>query len=85
MGTARQHGLQRSLCALELGAERLCAAAEERGFLYLQAENEAELAETMQIFTQPEEKERPLLLEVFTNKNKDARMLKNYYHQLKQK
>ena len=59
--------------------------AEERGFLYLQAENEAELAETMQIFTQPEEKERPLLLEVFTNKNKDARMLKNYYHQLKQK
>ena len=26
-----------------------------------------------------------LLLEVFTNKNKDARMLKNYYHQLKQK
>jgi len=39
----------------------------------------------MQIFTQPEEKERPLLLEVFTNKNKDARMLKNYYHQLKQK
>ncbi len=59
--------------------------AEERGFLYLQAENEVELAETMQIFTQPEEKERPLLLEVFTNKNKDARMLKNYYHQLKQK
>ena len=59
--------------------------AEERGFLYLQAENEEELAETMQIFTQPEAKERPVLLEVFTSKNKDARMLKNYYHQLKQK
>ena len=59
--------------------------AEERGFLYQQVENEVQLAETMQIFTQPEAKEHPVLLEVFTNKNKDARMLKDYYHQLKQK
>ncbi len=60
--------------------------AEERGFLYLRAENEAEqLAEAMKSFTSPEEEERPVLLEVFTDKNEDARMLKNYYHQLKQK
>lgn len=38
----------------------------------------------MKTFTQPETMEQPVLLEVFTNKNKDARMLKNYYHQLKQ-
>ena len=36
--------------------------AEERGFLYLQAENEVELAETMQIFTQPEENTRIFFL-----------------------
>ena len=59
--------------------------AEERGFLYLQAQNDEELAEAMKTFTQPETMEQPVLLEVFTNKNKDARMLKNYYHQLKQK
>ena len=46
---------------------------------------EEELAEAMKTFTQPETMEQPVLLEVFTNKNKDARMLKNYYHQLKQK
>ena len=59
--------------------------AEERGFLYLQAQNDEELTEAMKTFTQPETMEQPVLLEVFTNKNKDARMLKNYYHQLKQK
>ena len=59
--------------------------AEECGFLYLQAQNDEELAEAMKTFTQPEAMEQPVLLEVFTNKNKDARMLKNYYHQLKQK
>ena len=55
------------------------------GFLYLQAQNDEELTEAMKTFTQPEAMEQPVLLEVFTNKNKDARMLKNYYHQLKQK
>ena len=54
-------------------------------FLYLQAQNDEELTEAMKTFTQPETMEQPVLLEVFTNKNKDARMLKNYYHQLKQK
>ena len=57
--------------------------AEERGFLYLRAENDGQLAETMQTFTCPETVERPILLEVFTDKDEDIRMLKNYYHQLK--
>ena len=57
--------------------------AEERGFLYLRAENDGQLADTMQTFTCPETVERPILLEVFTDKDEDIRMLKNYYHQLK--
>ncbi len=57
--------------------------AEERGFLYLRAENDGQLAETMQTFTCSETVERPILLEVFTDKDEDIRMLKNYYHQLK--
>ena len=57
--------------------------AEERGFRYLQADNEEQLNEAMALFAQPESTEQPLLLEVFTNKNKDARILKEYYHSLK--
>lgn len=56
--------------------------AEERGFGYLKAEDEVQLAETMAQFVGTEPSEQPLLLEVFTNKNKDARILKDYYHQL---
>ncbi|MEG1564490.1 MAG: 2-succinyl-5-enolpyruvyl-6-hydroxy-3-cyclohexene-1-carboxylic-acid synthase [Bacteroides sp.] len=58
--------------------------AEERGFLYQKVEDAAQLGEAMTVFTQPEALEQPQLLEVFTNKNKDARILKDYYHQLKQ-
>ena len=47
--------------------------------------NEEQLAEAMKTFTQPEAMEQPVLMEVFSNKNKDARILKDYYHQLKQK
>ena len=42
-----------------------------------------QLAEAMRSFTSPEAAERPVLLEVFTDKDEDTRMLKNYYHQLK--
>ena len=59
--------------------------AEERGFRYLRADDEAGLAEAMTSFVSAEPTEQPLLLEVFTNKNKDARILKEYYNQLKQK
>lgn len=37
----------------------------------------------MKTFTQPELLTQPVIMEVFTNKNKDARILKDYYHQLK--
>ena len=53
--------------------------AEERGFLYLRAENEEQLTEAVQILTRPEPMEQPVLVEVFTNKNKDARILKDYF------
>lgn len=57
--------------------------AEERGFLYQKVEDEAQLTEAMTTFTQPELLTRPVLMEVFTNKNKDARILKDYYHNLR--
>ncbi|MBR8719172.1 2-succinyl-5-enolpyruvyl-6-hydroxy-3-cyclohexene-1-carboxylate synthase [Bacteroides pyogenes] len=53
--------------------------AEERGFLYLRAENEEQLTEAVQILTRPEPMEQPVLVEVFINKNKDARILKDYF------
>ena len=58
--------------------------AEERGFLYQCVEDENQLLEAMKLFAQPEPLNQPVLMEVFTNKNKDARILKDYYHQLKQ-
>lgn len=57
--------------------------AEERGFLYQRVEDEAQLTEAMTAFTQPELLTQPVLMEVFTNKNKDARILKDYYHNLR--
>lgn len=57
--------------------------AEERGFLYLRVDNEEQLPEAMKIFAQPESIEHPILLETFTDKDEDARMLKDYYHQFK--
>lgn len=59
--------------------------AEDRGFLYQKVEDEAQLGEAMQLFSQPEPMEQPMLVEVFTNKNKDARILKDYYHNNKVK
>lgn len=59
--------------------------AEERGFLYLRVDGEERLAEAMPVFTRAEVMDRPVLLEVFTDKDKDVRMLKDYYYQLKQK
>lgn len=57
--------------------------AEERGFRYFRVEDEAQLAEAMSVFTQPEPMETPLIMEVFANRNKDARLLKNYFNELK--
>lgn len=57
--------------------------ATERGFLYSEAHSEEELAQALAAFTQPEETDCPLLLEVFTDKAEDVRLLKEYYHALK--
>lgn len=54
----------------------------ERGFQYTAIHNADELAEAMPNFT-GQEAEKPMLLEVFTDKAEDIRLLKEYYHQLK--
>lgn len=55
----------------------------ERGFVYSEAHSEEELDGALAAFTQPEGTDSPLLLEVFTDKADDVRLLKEYYHRLK--
>lgn len=59
--------------------------AEERGFIYQKVENDEQLREAMRTFTQSELTVHPIIMEVFTDKDEDTRILKEYYHQLKQK
>lgn len=58
--------------------------AVERGFAYRAVHNGAELEEAMAAFTAPEATEKPLFVEVFTDKADDVRLLKAYYHGLKE-
>lgn len=58
--------------------------AREKGFDYHAARNAGELEQAMAAFTSPEPAEKPLFLEVFTDKAEDVRLLKAYYHQLKE-
>lgn len=58
--------------------------AEDNGFQYRSAANEAELNEAMTWFAQPEAMDMPAFLEVFTDKANDVKLLKEYYHSLKQ-
>lgn len=58
--------------------------AVERGFAYRAVRGEAELEEAMAAFTAPEATEKPLFVEVFTDKAEDVRLLKAYYHRLKE-
>ncbi|MEG1543914.1 MAG: 2-succinyl-5-enolpyruvyl-6-hydroxy-3-cyclohexene-1-carboxylic-acid synthase [Tannerellaceae bacterium] len=58
--------------------------ATERGFAYLSAHNEEELRAAITALADPSPQAKPLLLEVFTNRTEDVRLLKEYYHQLKQ-
>lgn len=60
------------------------AWAEDRGFEYLCAHDEEELQTALETFMQPSATHRPMLLEVFTDKNQDIELLKAYYHNLKQ-
>ncbi|RHJ91319.1 2-succinyl-5-enolpyruvyl-6-hydroxy-3-cyclohexene-1-carboxylic-acid synthase [Parabacteroides bouchesdurhonensis] len=57
--------------------------ATERGFQYTSVHNKEELEEAMTLFTQTESTEKPLLMEVFTDKAEDIKILKDYYHKLK--
>ena len=59
------------------------AWAEDRGFQYLSAHNDEELDQAVEAFTQPSITSQPMLLEVFTEKDKDIEHLKTYYHNLK--
>ena len=59
------------------------AWAEDRGFEYFAARNANELDAAAGRFTQPEITDRPMLLEVFTDKEHDVELLKEYYHNLK--
>ena len=58
--------------------------ATERGFAYMQAKNADELQEAMTRFSDPNPHNRPMLLEVFTDKARDVELLKAYYHHLKE-
>lgn len=59
------------------------AWAEDRGFEYITVRNDEELSVALPRFTYPSITERPILLEVFTDKDTDIEALKTYYHQLK--
>ena len=56
--------------------------AEDSGFDYLSARNAGELAALLPRFTDATPTSRPMLLEVFTDKNQDVQSLREYYHQL---
>ena len=57
--------------------------AEERGFFYMNATDDEEWQEALKTFASPEEHPQPMLLEVWTNKDEDTRLLREYYKSLK--
>jgi len=59
------------------------AWAEDRGFKYMEAHSEEELQAGITILTQPSITRQPMLLEVFTQCEEDAKVLKDYYHSLR--
>jgi 2-succinyl-5-enolpyruvyl-6-hydroxy-3-cyclohexene-1-carboxylate synthase len=59
--------------------------AKERGFEYIPVHNADELSVAMELFAQPAPYNRPMLMEVYTDRDNDVRLLKEYYHSLKQK
>ena len=61
------------------------AWAEDRGFEYLSAHNEAELNSAVARFIEANITDRPMLLEVFTEKAHDVELLKEYFRSLKKK
>ena len=57
----------------------------ERGFTYMAVTSAEELEDAMPLFTQQEPTERPLLLEVFTDKEEGVKLYKEYFHGLREK
>ncbi|MDL2247800.1 2-succinyl-5-enolpyruvyl-6-hydroxy-3-cyclohexene-1-carboxylic-acid synthase [Bacteroides sp. OttesenSCG-928-J23] len=57
--------------------------AQERGFTYLAASNAEELDEAMPLFTHLEQSERPILLEVFTDREVGVKVYKEYFNKLR--
>ena len=56
--------------------------AEERGFIYRKVTEEGELEEAMKDFTASGAAPKPMILEVFTDKERDTALLREYYHSL---
>lgn len=80
-GLEMQDNSRRFITAIHRTSAR--AWAEDRGFQYLSVHNEEELDQAVEIFTQPSITSQPMLMEVFTEKDKDIEHLKTYYHNLK--
>lgn len=59
------------------------AWAEDCGFEYFSVHNEQELDNIIPHFTQPSITTKPMLVEVFTDKDTDIEILKKYFHALK--
>lgn len=59
------------------------AWCEDCGFSYRAAHTEEELDKALPEFTHPDISQKPLLLEVFTDKQSDIESLKRYFHALK--
>ena len=59
--------------------------AEERGFLYIKVRDDEEWQDALKVFASPDEQERPMLLEVMTDKSEDTRLLREYYKSVKNK
>ena len=64
---------------------KACGWAEERGLRYMHASNQEEFDACIGEFTTPETLSAPLLLEVFTDKETDTQLLRDYYKSLKNK
>ena len=59
--------------------------AEERGFQYIKVRDDEEWQDALKVFASPEEQERPMILEVMTDKGEDTRLLREYYKSVKNK
>lgn len=57
--------------------------AEERGFQYIKVSDADEWKDALSILVSPDEHPNPILVEVYTDKGEDTRLLREYYKSLK--